>query len=421
MRKLTYLRQVGGIVLLAGLLVGCSDSNGGLSDSTFADSDAVNERFGSITSRDLSPDVTDETKSALVESINDFSLEFHRAISNAAPNDGSIESGYSAAVALAFASAATGSNTYSSLVSLLGFDTLDENALHPALNELALQLESRSNGELELRTANRVFVKPNLDLQTRFLDIATNDYGAPVTEADFLGAPQEVADEVNGWVSDQTNGFIPTIVEKFDPDTVFALLNAIFLDAIWQDEFEEKGSQSFISLDGSLTTVPSFGGRAALPQLQRDDLTALEIPYRGGELAMLILMPQALEAFEQSLNNDSLNAVIQDLQITDLEITVPEWQLESDLDLMELLAPLGLPSSPWDFERLVNGGDVLDVFARQKARIEVDKDGTRAAAVTLVAGITSVPQQLIINRPFVYLLRDRTSGVILFSGRVLEP
>ena len=435
-------RRFFGLVLVAslGLLCACSDSSITAPDSSvdsdssitvpdssvdngagFADSEAVNERFGALTSRDLLPEVDEVTRSTVVAAINDFSIKLHNAIGSASPAQGSIESGFSAAIALSFASAATGGNTLSELATLLGLDALDESVVPPALNELSLQLENRSNDDLDLRTANRLFVRPGLELQNRFLDIATSDYGAPVTEADFAGSPEEVAEEVNAWVSDQTNGFIPTIIERFDTNTVFALLNAIFLDATWQDSFIEKSNQPFTKLDGTTVNVQGFGGRASLPRLVREDLTALEIPYAGGELAMLLLMPAELESFELSLNNEVLSGIIDTLEVLELEITVPAWQLASDLDLMELLAPLGLPESPWNFERLVMGGTSLDVIARQKARIEVDENGTRAAAVTVVAADESAPEFLAIDQPFVYVLRDRTTGVILFTGRVLEP
>jgi len=232
--------------------------------SLFANSDAVNERYGTQTSRELSPQVDEATRLAVVQSLNNFSFDLHRAVSSGAPSEGSVESGYSAAVALALTSAATGGSTYSSLAALLGIDTLPEDDVHAALNDLALKLESRTNEDLVLRTANRVFVKPGLDLQTEFLDTATTDFGAPVTDADFAGSPAEVADAVNGWVSEQTDGFIPTMVKEFTPDTVFALLNAIILDARWEDAFQTKGDQAFITSDGSAVDVPSFGGRANL-------------------------------------------------------------------------------------------------------------------------------------------------------------
>ena len=415
------------ITLVLVMLSACSNSStneGGQQPSDtalFANSDAVNERFGTRTTRELSPQVDEATRAALVRSLNNFSFDLHRAVTNEAPADGSVESGYSAAVALALTSASTGGSTYDSLVALLGIDTLPADEVHAAFNDLALKLESRTNDDLVLRTANRIFVRPGLDLQTEFLDIATADFGAPITEADFAGAAEEVVAEVNGWVSDQTDGFIPSIVNNFDPGTVFALLNAIFLDATWQSDFETKGDRPFAGLDGNTAEVPSFGGRSTFPKLIQENLTALEIPYGGGELAMLILMPSDLETYEASLNSDTFNEVVDALESADIEITVPNWQLSSELDLMQLLSPLGLPANPWNFERLVNGGTSLDIIARQRARIEVDENGTRAAAVTAVAGITSVPEPLIIDRPFVYALRDRTTGAVLFTGRVVAP
>lgn len=411
------------LIIALSLLSSCSSSsstNDG-DASQFANSEAVNERFGTLTAREASPQVDEQTRAAVVRSLNNFSLDLHRIVSAGEPSEGSVESGYSVAVALSLASAATGGSTYSSLTTLLGFDSLLEDDVHAALNELAFQLESRTNDDLVLRTANRVFVKPQLDLQTAFLDTATGDFGAPVTEADFAGAPKEVADEVNGWVSDQTDGFISTIISEFDPSTVFAILNAIFLDAKWQETFVSIGDQSFVKSDGSTIEVPSFGGRSEFPRVVQDNLTALEIPYGGGELAMLILMPDELEAFEASLNSDTLNEIINSLETADVEISVPNWKLSSELNLVELLSPLGLPVNPWDFERLVNGGTTLDVIALQRAEIEVDENGTRAAAVTLVVGNTSLPESLVVNKPFVYVLRDRTTGAILFTGRVVAP
>jgi len=409
-------------------LVACSSSSNSDGEpandlSHFSGSEHITERFGTITSRDATPDVSEATRDAYIAALNNFSFDLHRANTEQAPQEGSVESGYSAAVALAMGAAATGEPTLTSLNTMLGVDALVESDLHKAINELALALASRSNEDLVLRTANRVFVMPALDLQTDFLDAVTSQFGAPVTEADFAGAPQAVADEVNGWVSDQTGGFIPKIVDQFDPNTVFALLNAIFLDAKWSDEYTSANDQPFTNIDNVEVNVPSFTGQSKLPRLVSDELTALEIPYAGDELAMLILMPTDLATFEASLNNESINGIIDSLEVGNVMFVVPNWQQESELDLMNVLAPLGMPQTPWSFERLVNGGTMLDVIAKQVAKIEVDEEGTLAAAVTVGVGVTSAPEfeSIDINRPFVYALRDRTSGAILFTGRVVAP
>ncbi len=422
------VKGVASLVMAAAIasLFAC-DSSSDNADATnngetlFASSEAVNERFGTLTTRELEPQVDEATRAALITALNDFSLTLHQAIAAQSPNEGSVESGLSAALAFLLTSAATGGDTYSGLTSLLGVDVLNEDDIHAAVNELSLILESRANEDLILHTANRVFVRPGLDLQTAFLDTATGDYGAPVTEADFAAAPQEVADEINGWVSQQTNDFIPSIINQLPTNTVFAILNAIFLDAKWEDTYEDVGERAFTAIDGSVTNVENFGGRSMLPWLVRDDLSAIEIPYGGGEIAMLILVPESIQSFEASLSATSLAEIVSSMEERDVTFNVPNWEQNSELDLMDILAPAGIPASPWNFERLVNGGTALEVIARQRAKIEVDKDGTRAAAVTLVAGIESIGEFVSIDKPFVYVLRDRTTGVALFTGRVVAP
>lgn len=132
-------------------------------------------------------------------------------------------------------------------------------------------------------------------------------------------------------------------------------------------------------------------------------------------------MPTSITEFKSTLDAQTVSSISASLASTEVEITVPNWEEQAELDLVELLTPSGLPASPWDFGRMIEGGASLDVFAKQNARIEVDKDGTRAAAVTIVGADESVPETIDINRPFVYLIRDRQTGLILFTGRVVAP
>ncbi len=405
---------------------GSSSSEGDPTDtltpSALTSSGVISEQFGTITGRDREPNVTESDQSALVGAMNDFSFDLHRQLVAASPTEDAVSSGYSAAVALTLASAATAGETRAALANLLGVDALDESVLHAAQNSLALALESRSNDRLDLRTANRLFVRPGLALEDAFLDVVTSDYSAPVSEADFAGSPAEVTDSINAWVAEQTDDFITSILsEPLDSTTVFALLNAIFLDAAWQNEYQALDGRIFTALDGSSTDVDSFGGRGFLPVLVREDLTALEIPYAGDLLAMTILMPDDLAAFEATLDAEALATTVAALASRSIEFSVPNWQSETMLDLVELLGPLGLPAGDWNFGRLVEGGIALEVKAIQKAKIMVDEKGTRAAAVTLVATDESVPESVLINRPFVYVLRDRDTGTVLFTGRVVAP
>ena len=436
----TRPRRVRGALLPLALslplfVAACGDGDGSVDPDTgntapttsvFADSDAFTERFGTRTGRDTAPTVDAATSAALVDAVNDFSLKLHRAAAGAEPASGVVSSGFGAATALSLALAGTSDGTRDALANLLGVDALDEPSVHAGLNALSLALASRANDDLVLRSANRVFVRPGLPLVPAFLDTATGDYGAPLTEADFAGATDEVTRLVNDWVSESTDGFIPSIVDRFDPGTALALLNAIFLDATWQDAYEDLGTVDFAGLDASTRAVPAFGGRADLPRLDDAGVRGVELPYAGGELAMLILVPDDLAAFESTLDTARLQGLVDALAPRDTLLRVPKWEDELELDLAALLAPLGLPPSPWDFGRLIDEpAAALDVLVKQKARIEVDENGTRAAAVTGVVGVTSAPvgepEPFVVDRPFLYVLRDRASGVVLFTGRVISP
>ena len=251
-------------------------------------------------------------------------------------------------------------------------------------------------------------------------------YGAPVTEADFANAPDEVARAVNAWASSETDGFIDSIVDRLPPTTAFALLNAIFLDAGWADEWSETAPLDFAA-PGGTAPVPAFGGRARLDTVEADGVRGVELAYAGGELAMLILVPDDLAAFEAALDAPALDALVDGLAPADVRLRAPKWTEDASLALGPLLGPLGLPASPWDFGRMIDdpARAAVDVTALQRARIEVDEDGTRAAAVTGLVGVTSAqpgePVAFDVDAPFVYVLRDRATGTVLFTGRVLDP
>ena len=122
---------------------------------------------------------------------------------------------------------------------------------------------------------------------------------------------------VNEWVAEQTDDFIPSIIDSFSTETVFALLNTIFLDAGWRDEYRELGETVFNTLDGTTVLVESFGGVAplGLQVLRSDDLIAIEIPYGGGDITMLIFMPQSIADFETSLDAETVENLVDAMRI----------------------------------------------------------------------------------------------------------
>jgi serpin B len=428
------------VMLAAGLaLTGCS-SDADQTDNAqapspptasepFAGSDVVHERFGSLTARDLSPTSSDTAKAAVVDSFNAFTLDVHRALAAAEPGSNAIASGYSLASALALTAAGTGGESRAALNSLLRLDALPTEQIDAAINAVDLDLASRANDDLQLRSANRLFIRAGEALQPSYLDNATGNFGAPITEADFKKHAPQVVEAINQWVSEQTNGLIDQLLQEIDPDTLVAVLNAIVLDATWQDTYTDTGNSSFSTLDGRNVSTPFFAFDGSLPVLQEDGMTVVEMPYSGGAIAMLLIMPDDLATFEQSLNPTELDRITGALQSRLVDYTLPEWTFQQEIDAKALLEPLGLPTGALDFSNmLVTDPGNLEISAvKQKARIEVDRNGTRAAAATVVviaptsAPIQEDPLQITIDKPFWYAIRDRVTGTVLFSGRVVDP
>jgi serpin B len=159
-----------------------------------------------------------------------------------------------------------------------------------------------------------------------------------------------------------------------------------------------------------------------------DGVEALELTYNGGRASMVILLPApgTFEAFEAGLDSATLDEVVGRLQPTDLEIYVPKFKYAAELSLAETLAGMGMPSAfdagAADFSGMDGRRDLVVTGVIHKAYVAVDEKGTEAAAATgLVVGATSMPQTVAVDRPFIYLIRDRETGTVLFMGRVVNP
>ncbi len=184
----------------------------------------------------------------------------------------------------------------------------------------------------------------------------------------------------------------------------------------------------FTLLDGSQVQAPTMTRRASTGYATSDDYEALELYYQGGRASMVILLPAAgqFEAFEATLDADLLDTITGQLQPTDLQIYLPRFEYAANLSLGEILAGLGMPSAfdpnTADFSGMDGRRDLYLTSVVHKAFVAVDEKGTEAAAATgVVAGATSMPAVVAVDRPFVYLIRDRETGTVLFMGRVLNP
>ena len=383
-----------------------------------------------MSERDTSPTASRQAIARVTEGTNDFAIEFFKTVAD--PSENAVIGNYSLSTALLLAMAGTAGDTTAAFGRLLGVEDLDADELHPAVNAVDLALESRTREGVRLSTANSLFVQDGLHLRDEFLDTAVRDYGAPVRIVDFRRRGDAAAAAVNEWVADETEGFIDRIADGFAPETVVVVANAMYLKASWAVVFERLDNRGTFTLaDGTTVETEYMAHDDSLPLVRGSDFVAVELPYEGDELGLVIIQPADLAAFENKMSAGQLREIAKGLRNRDIDFRVPIWSTKTEQDALDPLHRLGLPRT-FDFGTMVDpaelarfGGDQLAIDEiLHVARIEVDEKGTTAAAATSIGiGVTSIsePEVVNIDSPFLYFIRDRDSGAILFIGHVADP
>jgi serpin B len=350
--------------------------------------------------------------------MNGFALDLYR---EAFPDgSGNVVIGpYSLATALLLTMAGTAGDTGVAFADLLGVAAVAD--VHDAVNALDLVLEGRAGEDVVLSTANALFVQNGLPLVDTFLDVAVGSYGAPVRTVDFAD-PETVA-VVNRWVEAQTDGFIDRLVDGFDPETAVVVANAIYLQGAWAVDFRRLPEpMPFTTAGGETVEVAAMAHDEYLPLAVGPDHVAVELPYSGGNFGLVVIQPDDLAAFEAGLTTDRLAAITGALTESGIHLTMPVWSTSTELEALEVLESMGLPDA-FDFSAMIEGGEegfYIDAVSHV-ARIDVDETGTTAGAASDVVIVGSHGPTVTIDRPFLYLVRDRATGVILFIGRVADP
>ena len=268
-----------------------------------------------------------------------------------------------------------------------------------------------------------------------YLDTLALDYGAGMQLVDFVGDPEGARVAINDWVSDQTEGWIEDLIPPGVIDTLtrLVLTNAIYFNAAWAGPFDENQTAdgSFYLLDGSEVTVPMMHHTASYGYAEGEGYRAIELPYDGHELSMVILLPAEgeFEAFEDTLDAERVDAILSDLAYGgEVALTMPKFEVESDFSLVKALSALGMPiafSMDADFSGMDGTRDLFIGEVLHKAFITVDEAGTEAAAATAVEmqlkAAPMEPIEVTVDHPFILFIRDVETGTILFVGRVVNP
>jgi len=388
--------------------------------------------------RIAAPDVSQQDLATLVKGNNEFALALYRPLGESGGN--LFYSPYSISLALAMAYAGARGDTESQMAKTLHY-LLPQKNLHAAFNSLDQELGKRGQGAqgrdgrgFRLNIVNAIWGQQGFQFTPAYLDTLATNYGAGLRLLDFIGEADASRITINNWVSDRTEGRIKDLIPPgaIDQLTRLVLTNAIYFNAAWQYPFEKGLSVSgaFHTLTGGDVNVLMMKQTESFAYAEGDNYQAVELPYDGRELSMLILAPQQgqFKAFESALDINRLSEITGSLESRRVALTMPKFEYDSSFGLKDELAGLGMPAAftdSADFSGMTGECNLHIKDVVHKAFVAVDETGTEAAAATAVimAGMAapSEPVVLTIDRPFIFLIRDIQTGSIIFIGRVLDP
>ena len=421
------------VAVLAGALVATAAACGGGEDDdgagTPADVDVVKADTARAAPSPGAP--VDE----LVTGIDAFALDAEQLMA-AESGGNTVLSPVGIATVFAMVSAGADDVTRGQIAEVFGLP--DEPGVHQAMNSLGAALAEVDHtdperGDVVLEAVNSLWAQDGFAIEEPFLETLATEYGAGVPTVDFAGDPEGSRQAINDAVADTTRDRIPDLMAEgsINPETRAVAVNAIYMKAPWLHEFPEDATEPgpFHLADGSSVDVPMMHEPSlAVRAVEADGYTAVELPYVGGELAMLLLVPDkgtALDTVLAGLGDGGLGALTDGLSAATVDLTVPRWNTGSAVDLGPLLTELGLP---------IPGGSLPGIapdleigMAVHAADITVDEAGTEAAAAT-AAGIeiTSAPLEdeivtVVADRPFLFAVQHVATGASLFVGRVADP
>jgi len=402
------------------------------------DQQVAGELLMSDKPRETSPDVSEGDLSMLIEGNSAFAFDLYRALKQEEGN--LFYSPHSISVALAMTYAGARGDTAEQMAATLQF-LLEQERLHPAFNWLDAELANRGEGAqgkddegFRLNIVNAIWGQKDYGFLSDFLDVLAQNYGAGLRILDFINETEESRLAINDWVSDQTEGRIEDLIPQgaIDALTRLVLTNAIYFNAAWAYPFDGDitADGPFYLIDGGQVTVPMMKQTEAFGYTDGEGYQAIELLYDGDELSMVIMLPEdgQFEVFEEGLQADKVSDIIGGLELTEVALTMPQFEFDSEFSLKDTLAGMGMPvafSGTADFSGMTGGRDLFISEVLHKAFVSVDEAGTEAAAATAVimkeTAMPGQPAEVTIDRPFIFLIRDIETGAILFVGRVMDP
>jgi len=367
---------------------------------------------------------------------NAFALDLYKQLRTAEGN--LFLSPYSIRTALAMTYAGARGETASQMKKALSF-SFDDTVLQAAFAESIKTLNTSGGDNYEMTVANSLWTEKTHSFLHPFIETNKNIYGGCLERVDFKNNSEGARLRINGWVEDATRKKITNLIPRggVHKDTRLVLVNAVYFKGLWSEQFDKKHTRTepFYCKEGRTLQAPLMKVAAArnLPFYREEGLRMVELAYKGEDISMLVLLPDApdgLAALEKKLDVAVLKRWIAGLRIRSVQVFLPRFTMTwGAANIVPQLRSLGMQdafdNTRADFSAIDGTRTLLINGVFHKAFVDVNEEGTEAAAATgVVVGITSMPPPPEVFRadhPFLFLLREKKTGSILFMGRLLEP
>ncbi len=373
-----------------------------------------------------------EKAAQIVEADNKFGLELFQRVVDYDDKDNIMVSPLSISLALAMTYNGADGETKTAMEKTLKLHGLTTQEINESYEMLVDALKSVDEKVL-LEIANAIFYRQGFIVEQDFVSTNQNYYNAEVSPLDF-GNPTSV-DVINNWVADKTHDKITSIIDQISPQHVMFLLNAIYFKGVWQTEFNKESTidYPFNLENGSNQMVKMMSRLDTLDYSKNDLFRAIRLPYGKGNYSMYVFLPEhgkSVEDITGQLNNDNWKNWMANFKETNsVEIMLPKFKFKYDIKLNDVLIDMGMGvafTGAADFTGINKAGNLNIDFVKHKTFVDVNEEGTEAAAVTIVGieltsagGEDEIP--FIVNKPFLFAITEKDTGSILFIGKVSSP
>ncbi|MDN3579381.1 serpin family protein [Mucilaginibacter flavus] len=359
---------------------------------------------------------------------NAFSLKlFKTTLNGNADNNNLFLSPLSVSMAIGMTSNGAAGQTLHDIRNTMNFNNFTEDQVNAYYQKLITELP-QLDSKTTLKIANSIWYANSITPVPAFLQVNTTSYNAKVQSADFSNAATK--DAINNWVSSATNGKIPAIIDNIPSDVIMYLINAIYFKSTWASKFDAAKTKpdNFYLTGGGTVQANMMNGDGNFNYARNADASILELPYSNKKFSMVVIMPTTKTVKEYAAGIDSAKwqTLMSSLNPGHADVSLPKFKFSYSITLNGILSTLGMSNAFSDaanFTRINAAGGLRITEVKHKAYVEVNEEGTEAAAATSVSvGITAAPVYYFkIDHPFMFAIREMKTGLVLFTGVVNDP